>query len=293
MTDNIEDLLNSSDPLLLPGVYDSLSALLAEQAGFKGVYLSGASISYTKLGRSDVGLASVGEIANTLELICDRIQIPVMIDADNGYGNALNVQRTVRSFERAGASAIQLEDQAYPKRCGHLQGKQLIECDEMCGKIHAAVDARKNEKTLIVARTDAISVDGLESALVRAEQYVDAGADILFVEAPNTIEEMRVIVSRLGSKLPLLANMVEGGQTPLMTANELKKIGYKIVIFPGALVRAQTYATQQFFNKLLTDGSTAKWLEKMVDFQELNEIIGTNDLLEDGKKYEGGKDRSK
>ena len=287
------DLFNRSEALLLPGVYDALSALLAEQAGFKGVYLSGASISYTKLGRSDVGLASVGEIASTLELICDRIQIPVMIDADNGYGNALNVQRTVRKFERAGASAIQLEDQAYPKRCGHLQGKQLIECEEMCGKVRAAVDARKNENTLIVARTDAIAVEGLESALNRAECYADAGADVLFVEAPKSIKDMELIVSRLGSKLPLLANMVEGGQTPLLSAKELKKIGYKVVIFPGGLVRAQTYATQKFFNKLLGDGSTLKWLDKMVDFHQLNKIIGTDDLLEKGKKYDGSKGQFK
>ena len=285
MTIEFKDRLNNDKILLLPGIYDALSALLAEQAGFEGVYLSGASIAYTKLGRSDVGLVSVSEVANTLELICDRVELPVMVDADNGYGNALNVQRTVRFFERAGASAIQLEDQSYPKRCGHLSGKVLIKKTEMLGKIHAALDARKSEETLIVARTDAIAVEGFQGALDRAEHYCEAGADIIFVEAPKSIEDMQAIVKRLGSNVPLLANMVEGGQTPLLTANELENIGYKIAIFPGGLARAQTYATQKYFKQLMHDGTTSNMLNRMNTFQELNDIIGTNELLSLGKKY--------
>ena len=286
MKKTFKDKLNNPKMLILPGVYDALSALLAQQTGFEGVYLSGASISYTRLGRSDVGLVSVSEVANTLEMICDRVDIPVMVDADNGYGNALNVQRTVRQFERAGASAIQLEDQSYPKRCGHLNGKILIKTSEMVGKINAALDARKSEETLIVARTDAISVEGLSEAIERAQRYCDAGADIIFVEAPSSIDDMSLIVESLAPRVPLLANMVEGGQTPLLTADKLKKIGYKLVIFPGGLVRAQTYLTQRYLTQLLRDGSTINMLDNMVDFQKLNEIIGTEELLTLGAKYD-------
>ena len=290
MKKTFKDKLNNPKMLILPGVYDALSALLAQQTGFEAVYLSGASISYTRLGRSDVGLVSVSEVANTLEMICDRVDIPVMVDADNGYGNALNVQRTVRQFERAGASAIQLEDQSYPKRCGHLNGKILIKTNEMVGKINAALDARKSEETLIVARTDAISVEGLSEAIERAQRYCDAGADIIFVEAPSSIDDMSLIVESLAPRVPLLANMVEGGQTPLLTADKLKKIGYKLVIFPGGLVRAQTYLTQRYLAQLLRDGSTINMLDKMVDFQKLNEIIGTEELLTLGARYDTLKD---
>lgn len=286
MKKTFKDKLNNPKMLILPGVYDALSALLVQQTGFEGVYLSGASISYTRLGRSDVGLVSVSEVANTLEMICDRVDIPVMVDADNGYGNALNVQRTVRQFERAGASAIQLEDQSYPKRCGHLNGKILIKTSEMVGKINAALDARKSEETLIVARTDAISVEGLSEAIERAQRYCDAGADIIFVEAPSSIDDMNSIVESLAPRVPLLANMVEGGQTPLLTADKLKKIGYKLVIFPGGLVRAQTYLTQRYLTQLLRDGSTINMLDNMVDFEKLNEIIGTKELLTLGAKYD-------
>jgi carboxyvinyl-carboxyphosphonate phosphorylmutase len=286
MKKTFKDKMNNHKMLILPGVYDALSALLAQQTGFEAVYLSGASISYTRLGRSDVGLVSVSEVANTLEMICDRVDIPVMVDADNGYGNALNVQRTVRQFERAGASAIQLEDQSYPKRCGHLNGKILIKTSEMVGKINAALDARKSEETLIVARTDAISVEGLSEAIERAQRYCDAGADIIFVEAPSSIDDMSLIVESLAPRVPLLANMVEGGQTPLLTADKLKKIGYKLVIFPGGLVRAQTYLTQRYLAQLLRDGSTINMLDKMVDFQKLNEIIGTEELLILGARYD-------
>ena len=286
MKKTFKDKMNNHKMLILPGVYDALSALLAQQTGFEAVYLSGASISYTRLGRSDVGLVSVSEVANTLEMICDRVDIPVMVDADNGYGNALNVQRTVRQFERAGASAIQLEDQSYPKRCGHLNGKILIKTNEMVGKINAALDARKSEETLIVARTDAISVEGLSEAIERAQRYCDAGADIIFVEAPSSIDDMSLIVESLAPRVPLLANMVEGGQTPLLTADKLKKIGYKLVIFPGGLVRAQTYLTQRYLAQLLRDGSTINMLDKMVDFQKLNEIIGTEELLTLGARYD-------
>ena len=281
----LRDRLSHPEILLAPGVYDALSALLAQQAGAEAVYLSGASISYTRLGRSDVGLMSVTEVADTLAMLCDRIDLPVIVDADNGYGNALNVQRTVRTFERAGAAVIQLEDQSYPKRCGHLSGKSLIPADAMAGKVKAALDARKGD-ALIMARTDAIAVEGFDAALDRAEMYLEAGADILFVEAPKSRAEMDQIVTRFAHHVPLLANMVEGGKTPLLSRDELQDIGYKIAIFPGGLVRAQTRATQAYFANLLRDGTTANMLDQMADFDELNRVIGTPELQALGKSYD-------
>lgn len=283
---NLRQRLSQPEILLAPGVYDALSALLAQQAGAEALYLSGASISYTRLGRSDVGLMSVSEVADTLAMLCDRVTLPVIVDADNGYGNALNVQRTVRTFERAGAAVIQLEDQSYPKRCGHLAGKSLIPADAMAGKVRAALDARASDNTLIMARTDAIAVEGFEAALERAEMYVEAGADILFVEAPRDQAEMNRIVNQFGARIPLLANMVEGGNTPLKSRAELQEIGYSLVIFPGGLVRAQTRATQAYFAQLIAEGTTANMLDKMADFKELNQIIGTPEMQALGKSYD-------
>ncbi len=272
--------------LLAPGVYDGLSALIAQQAGAEAVYLSGASIAYTRFGRSDIGLVTMTEVAEILASVCDRISIPVMVDADNGYGNALNVQRTVRAFERAGAAAIQLEDQAFPKQCGHLDGKTLIPSIEMQGKVTAACDARESADTIIIARTDAIAVEGFEAALDRSEAYASAGADVLFVEAPRSREQMDSIIERLGAKAPLLANMVEGGKTPSLTAGELQDIGYRIVIFPGGLVRAQARTAQNYFAGLLQHGSNQPFADWMVDFAGINDIIGTSELLELGRRYD-------
>ncbi|MFK7754162.1 MAG: oxaloacetate decarboxylase [Sedimentitalea sp.] len=282
---DLKQRLTRDDILLAPGIYDALSGLLAQQAGAEAVYLSGASIAYTRLGRSDIGLTSVSEVADTLDMICDRIDLPVIVDADNGWGNALNVLRTVRRFERAGAAAIQLEDQSYPKRCGHLAGKSLISAQAMVGKIRAALDAR--DTALIIARTDAIAVEGFEPALERAEMYAEAGADVLFVEAPQDPAQMDAIIARFGGQIPLLANMVEGGKTPMRSAPELQKIGYSIAIFPGGLVRAQTHATQAYFARLLLDGTTQGLRDEMADFDRLNDVIGTPELLALGKTYDG------
>ena len=272
--------------LLAPGIYDALTGLIAAKAGAKAVYLSGASIAYTRFGRSDIGLVSVSEVHDTLAAITDRIDIPVIVDADTGFGNALNVQRTVRQFERVGASAIQLEDQSFPKRCGHLAGKTLVSKNEMVGKIKASLDTRKNENTLIVARTDARAVEGLDAALDRAAAYRDAGADILFIEAPQSLEEMKNITATFGNELPLLANMVEGGKTPIATATELEDIGYHLAIFPGGAVRAIAHHLSAYYSGLLQDGNNKKFSEKMYDFDGLNEVIGTKELLAQGKKYE-------
>ena len=275
----------TKETLLAPGIYDALSGLVAEQSGARAVYLSGASIAYTRFGRSDVGLVSVSEVHDTLAAVTDRIKIPVIVDADTGFGNALNVQRTIRNFERAGAAAIQIEDQSFPKRCGHLDGKVLIKRDEMIGKVKAAVDSRKTSDTLIIARTDARAVEGLQEAIDRAHAYQEAGADILFIEAPQSFDEMKIIRKSFHINIPLLANMVEGGKTPVKTANDMKKIGFNIVIFPGGAVRAATFQLQEYYAGLLKNGSNSKFSKKMHNFDSLNAVIGTPELLKIGKKY--------
>ena len=275
-----------TETLLAPGIYDALSGLIAEQSGARAVYLSGASIAYTRFGRSDVGLVSVSEVHDTLAAVTDRIKIPVIVDADTGFGNALNVQRTIRNFERAGAAAIQIEDQSFPKRCGHLDGKVLIKTDEMVGKVKAAVDARKTSDTLIIARTDARAVEGLQEAIDRAHTYEEAGADILFIEAPRSVDELKVIRKSFHLYTPLLANMVEGGKTPVKTADDLKSLGFNIVIFPGGAVRAATFQLQEYYAGLLENGSNAEFSKRMHDFDSLNAVIGTPELLSIGKKYE-------
>lgn len=272
--------------LRAPGIYDALSALLAEQAGFEALYLSGASIAYTRLGRADIGLATYSEVCDTLACITDRVAVPVIVDADTGFGNALNVQRTVRGFERAGAAMIQLEDQTFPKRCGHLDGKAVVPVAEMQGKLRAALDARTDAGTLILARTDALAVEGLEAALDRAEAYVDCGVDALFIEALRTPEQMDAACSRFAQHVPLLANMVEGGKTPVQSADELGRRGFRIVIFPGGTARAVANTLAGYYASLRQHGSTTPWQEQMLDFDGLNAVIGTAEMLARGRSYE-------
>ena len=272
--------------VVAPGVYDALSASLAAQAGFDSVYLSGASLAYTKLGRPDIGLLSVTEINDTLALIRERCELDIIVDCDTGFGNALNVIRSVKMLERSGANAIQLEDQTYPKRCGHLQGKSLISQGEMAGKIKAAVDARTSENTLIIGRTDAIAVDGIDIALERANAYYEAGADMVFVEGIRNSTDIDRVMSAFGKKVPIMANMVEGGDTPLQDAKRLEELGFSLVIFPGALVRAFTFMAKQFFTSLHANGSTAPFRDQMLDFKQLNEYLETDAILELGQKYE-------
>ena len=280
----MRERLSSGSLVLAPGVYDALTALLAEQAGFEAVYLSGASIAYTRLGRPDIGLVTASEVADTLENIRERVSLPIIADADTGFGNALNVARTVKQLERAGASVIQLEDQVTPKRCGHLDGKALVDAGEMAGKIKAALDVRR--AALIMARTDAIAVEGIDAAVERAERYVEAGADVLFIEAPQTEAQMKAITGRFAKRLPMLANMVEGGKTPLLDAKSLEALGYRIAIFPGGLARCLAFAAQEYFSTLKRDGTTAALRSRMLDFQGLNRVIGTPQMLELGKRYE-------
>lgn len=277
--------LTQPTSVLAPGIYDALTALVAEQAGFEALYLSGASIAYTRLARSDIGLTTATEVADTLARITERVRTPVIVDADTGFGNALNTQRTVRAFERAGAAMIQLEDQTFPKRCGHLDGKGVVPAAEMCGKLRAALDARHSEDTLILARTDALAVEGFEAALDRAEAYLSCGVDALFIEALRTPEQMAEACTRFAGRIPLLANMVEGGKTPIQSADELGRIGFRIVIFPGGTARAVAHTLQRYYASLHTHRTTAPMREQMLDFDQLNDVIGTAALLEEGKKY--------
>lgn len=279
--------LIAGDAVLAPGVYDAFTALIAQQCGFEALYLSGASIAYTKLGRSDVGLTTATEVIEVLARISDRVSIPLIVDADTGFGNALNVQRTVRDFERAGASMIQLEDQSFPKRCGHLSGKSLIPSQEMQGKLKAALDARRDENTLILARTDAVAVEGFEAALDRAEAYLECGVDALFVEAVRTRADMDTVCERFARRVPLLANMVEGGDTPVQSVQELQDKGFRLVIFPGGTARFVAKQLQHYYGSLQQQGTTRPLWPNMLDFQELNALIGTPELMELGHKYEG------
>jgi len=272
--------------LVAPGVYDGLTAALAEDAGFEALYLSGAAVAYTRLGRPDIGLTSVSEMADTMALIRDRVALPVIIDADTGFGNALNAQRTMRLYERAGANALQVEDQTFPKRCGHLSDKSLIPASEMAGKIAAMADARASDDTLIIARTDAIAVEGFKAAIARAEAYVEAGADILFVEAPRSGDELRHVAEHFKDRVPLLANMVEGGATPLQGADDLQALGYDVVIFPGGIVRALARTARDYYASLHEHGSNRPFADRMFDFDGLNEQIGTDQMLALGKRFD-------
>ena len=271
--------------VVAPGVYDAFTALVAEQSGFRTLYVSGAAISYTRLGRPDIGLVSMSEVVEIVGMIRDRVDADLIVDADTGYGNALNVGRTKRLFERAGASAIQLEDQDFPKRCGHLDGKVLIPAAEMAGKIKAALDARRSRETLVIARTDAIAVEGFERAIARAALYRDAGADVLFVEAPKTRAELKRIPPALGG-VPLLANMVEGGKTPPLSAAELESMGFALVIFPGGIVRALGHMASEYYASLAASGTSKPFRSRMLDFTSINELIGTPQMLALGKRYE-------
>ncbi len=287
----LRERLARPEILLAPGIYDGLTATLAEQAGFEALYLSGAAVAYTRLGRPDIGLTAFTEMADTMALVRDRVDLPVIIDADTGFGNALNAQRTLRAYERAGANALQVEDQTYPKRCGHLADKSLIPAAEMVGKIAAMADARASAETLIIARTDAIAVEGFEPAIDRAGAYVEAGADVLFVEAPRSAEELAKIARIFQGRVPLLANMVEGGATPIRSAADLEALGYAIAIFPGGIVRALARAASDYYTSLRTHGSNRPFAERMDDLQGLNERLGTAEMLEAGRRFDGQDDR--
>ncbi len=272
--------------VVAPGVYDAFTALVAEHTGFSTLYVSGAAIAYTRLGRPDIGLVSMSEVAQTVSLVRERVTAQLIVDADTGYGNALNVRRTVQAFERAGANAIQIEDQNFPKRCGHLDDKTVIPAAEMCTKIKAALDARRSQETLIIARTDAIAVEGFDRALERALMYHEAGADMLFVEAPKTRDDLSRMAVALSGKVPIMANMVEGGKTPPLSAKELEALDFALVIFPGGVVRAFGRLATEYYASLAAHGTSMPFRDRMLDFNGLNDLIGTPEMLALGKLYE-------
>jgi carboxyvinyl-carboxyphosphonate phosphorylmutase len=259
-----------------PGAYDGLSAKLIARAGFPAVYLTGAGVSYTQLGRPDVGLLTASEMALQAERVAEAVDLPVLADMDTGYGNFLNVQRAVRDYERAGVAGFHIEDQVMPKRCGHLAGKELVSVEEMVGKLKAALDARSDPDTVVIARTDARTVEGFEAALERAHRYVEAGADAIFLESPLNDEELRRAAAEL--RAPGLANMVEGGRTPLHSAAELETMGFRIVIWPNALTRFVARAAGDFLASLREHGSTDAYLDRMLAFADLQALLGLDDV---------------
>jgi 2-methylisocitrate lyase-like PEP mutase family enzyme len=269
-----------------PGVYDGLSALLVEQAGFEAAFLSGACLSFARFGRPDMGLVSAAEVTETIAILRDRISLPLIVDMDAGFGNALNVQRTVRDFERAGASALQMEDQMQPKRCGHMAGKSVIPTAEMVGKIHAALDARQDDNTVIIARTDALGVNGFDDAMDRGQQYLEAGADALFIEAPKSRDQMATIGSTFGQQLPLVHNLVEGGGSPIDDPVELEQLGYRIALYPAALLHQFVPGAQQLLTGIQQDGHTLAFRDQMYELSDMNRILGADELLAAGKRYE-------
>jgi 2-methylisocitrate lyase-like PEP mutase family enzyme len=278
----LRDRLARPEILIAPGAHDALAARIIERAGFEAVYFSGAGFAYTHLGTPDLGLITLSETVGRVAAIVEATGLPVIADGDTGYGNALNVGRTVREFERAGAAAIQLEDQTFPKRCGHLTGKTVISAAEMVGKIKAAVDARR-EGILVIGRTDARAVEGFEAALERALRYKEAGADILFVEAPESRAELERLARALPA--PAMANMVEGGATPLLPARELEGMGYRLVIFPGAAVRASAAAMLRVMAVLREHGTTEPLRDAMLTFRELNDLLGLGEFQRREERY--------
>lgn len=283
-TTALKNMITSEEFLLLPGCFNPLSARLVEQAGFPAAYITGAGVASNLLGYPDIGLTSYAELLEAARNIVQVTDIPILCDTDTGFGNAVNVIRTVRDFERAGIAGIQLEDQFMPKKCGHTAGKILISKEEMVQKVKAAVDTRRDPDFQLVIRTDAIAVNGVEDALDRAAAYREAGADVIFVEAPNNVEEMKRVTSTINA--PLLANMVEGGgKTPILPADELKALGYSLAIYPTALWMASIKAMQEVLGVLKTTGTSLDYAEHMVSFHEMFEIVGRSDYAELEQKY--------
>ena len=269
---------------MAPGAYDALTARLIEQAGFPAVYMTGFGTSASLLGRPDVGLLTMSQMVDNARRIAQAVDVPVIADADTGYGNPLNVIRTVKEYELAGVSAIHIEDQVMPKKCGHMENKQLIAAEEMTEKIHAAVEARSSSDFLIIARTDARAVEGLESALRRARAYREAGADILFVEAPQNEDEVAQ-VARAFPNVPLLFNWAEGGKTPPLPLARLKELGYRIIIFPISALLTAAKAVRGILAEIKAEGTPRRIFSDGSSFREFNEMIGLGEIQELEKRF--------
>jgi 2-methylisocitrate lyase-like PEP mutase family enzyme len=274
-TTRFKQLLTGPKILMIPGVADALGARLVEKAGFQAVFLSGYAASASLLGAPDVGLLTLTEMVECARKIAGAVEIPVFADGDNGHGNATNVMRTMREFERAGVSAIFFEDQVTPKRCGHMSGKQVIPIEEMAAKIRAAVDVRVDGDLSIMARTDTLAVNGIDDAIERMHRYLEAGADLSFVESPRTIDEMRRITQEIDA--PNMANMVPGGRTPILPARELKELGFALVAYPTMLIYATAWAAQRALSHL-RQGESCAGFQEMVDFEEFNMLTGLEEI---------------
>ena len=276
-------LKNKSKPLVIPGVYDALGAKIVEKVGFEAMFQTGYGTSATLFGMPDYGFIGSTETVDNARRICRATSIPVIVDADTGYGNALSVDKLVHELEVAGASGIFLEDQKWPKRCGHMQGKEIIPKDEYAEKLQAAIDARSNKDFIIVARTDARAIEGLDNAIERGLYYKNIGADVIFIEAPKNIQEM----SRIGNAIdaPLVANMIEGGATPISSVSKLHKMGFKIILYPLSVLFSSTYSSLQILRELKRSGSTVKLKKSMVNFDQFNEIVELSKYKKLEKQY--------
>ncbi len=282
-TTKLRKLIEAEDILMCPGTYDPLMAKLIKRLGFEAMYMTGAGVSHSSLAMPDLGLTTMTEMVHRATQLADASGLPLICDADTGYGNALNVMRTVREYERAGVAGIHIEDQEMPKRCGHFMGKSLIETDEMVGKLKAALDARQDEDFMIIARTDARTAVGFDEALDRAHAYAEAGADVIFFESPRSVEELTAVPKAIDK--PVLANMVETGLTPLLSASELQDLGYGVVIFAGGLARFLARQAEGFLQNLKNTGTTAAYMDRMNSFQEQNDLLELPKFEEMAKKY--------
>ena len=282
-TTTLRQLLHDERPLVAPGVYDGVSARLAERAGFRAAYMTGYGAVASAHGLPDLGLATMTEMVDHAARIAATVTIPLIADADTGYGNALNVQRTVRAYERSGVGGIHLEDQVSPKKCGHMAGKQVIPMDEMCGKLRAAIDAREDPDFVIIARTDAIAVEGFEAAMTRAEAYLSAGADIAFVEAPETLEQLRAVPDRLAA--PCLFNAVLSPRGATAPVSDLASYGYRLVIFPTACLWAAASAVAATLDQLGRTGDLSRLAVPSTGFEEFNELMSAPALQAQASRY--------
>ena len=281
---SIKKLLNDkSKPLVIPGVYDAIGAKIVEKVGFEAMFQTGYGTSATLLGMPDYGFIGSTETVDNARRICHAVSVPVIVDADTGYGNALSVDKLVRELEASGASGIFLEDQKWPKRCGHMQGKEVIPKDEYAEKLQAAINARSNEDFIIVARTDARATEGLDKAIERGLYYNKIGADVIFIEAPKTIQEMKKIGNAINA--PLVANMIEGGATPISSASQLREMGYKIILYPLSVLFSNTYATLQILKELKRAGTTKKLEKTMTSFDQFNELVELSKYKKLEKQY--------
>ncbi|MBP2367952.1 isocitrate lyase/PEP mutase family protein [Pseudonocardia parietis] len=282
-------LLDAGEPVLAPGAYDALSARLVERAGFDAVYMTGFGTTAGLLGRPDVGLLSGTEMAANAGRLADAVDLPLIADADTGYGNPINVIRTVRDYERAGVAALHLEDQVMPKRCGHLAGKQVVPVGDMTAKIRAAVDARTDPDLLIIARTDAAAVDGLDAAIDRARRFADAGADLLFVEAPTSEADIERVAQELSGHR-LVFNWAEGGRTPALSRDRLAELGFALVLFPVGTLLAATAGMTELLERLRADGTPAAMLDRLGGLDAFAEFAGIGEIreLEDAYRNDEG-----